>query len=60
MNFSDGGFILCGQSSYEISITENRMAVFCTGKQYRFSLVYDFTTTKPTQAVADYTTLKFS
>jgi hypothetical protein len=27
MNFSDGGFILCGQSSYEISITENRMAV---------------------------------
>jgi hypothetical protein len=23
-------------------------------------LVYDFTTTKPTQAVADYTTLKFS
>jgi hypothetical protein len=33
---------------------------FCTGKQYRFSLVYDFTTTKPTQAVADYTTLKFS
>jgi hypothetical protein len=31
-----------------------------TGKQYRFSLVYDFTTTKPTQAVADYTTLKFS
>jgi hypothetical protein len=34
------------------------MAVRFVGKQYRFSLVYDFTTTKPT-AVADYTTLKF-
>jgi hypothetical protein len=36
------------------------MAVRFVHKQYRFSLVYDFTTTKPTQAVADYTTLKFS
>jgi hypothetical protein len=35
------------------------MTVRFTSKQYRFSLVYDFTT-KPTQAVADYTTLKFS
>jgi hypothetical protein len=43
---------------YQLQITV--WCAFCTGKQYRFSLVYDFTTTKPTQAVADYTTLKFS
>jgi hypothetical protein len=60
MNFSDGGFMgyYVGQSSYEISITENRMAVLyrqTTGLAWYMI----FTTTKPTQAVADYTTLKF-
>jgi hypothetical protein len=56
----DGGFMgYHGQSSYEIlSITDNRMTVRFY-KRKRFSLLYiDFTTTKPTQAVADYTTLK--
>jgi hypothetical protein len=51
MNFSDGGFMgyYVGQSSYEIlSITDNRRLYFL--QQNRFSLVYDFTTTKPTQS----------
>jgi hypothetical protein len=64
MNFSDGGFMgyYVGQSSYEIlSITENRMTVrFVQANNTGLAWYMIFTTTKPTQAVADYTTLKFS
>jgi hypothetical protein len=64
MNFSDGGFMgyYVGQSSYEIlSITDNRMAVrFIQANNTGLAWYMIFTTTKPTQAVTDYTTLKFS
>jgi hypothetical protein len=64
MNFSDGGFMgyYVGQSSYEIlSITDNRMTVrFLQANNTGLAWYMIFTTTKPTQAVADYTTLKFS
>ncbi|MEZ7504416.1 family 16 glycosylhydrolase [Flavobacterium sp. Arc2] len=64
MNFSDGGFMgyYVGQSSYEIlSITDNRMAVrFVQANNTGLAWYMIFTTTKPTQAVTDYTTLKFS
>ncbi|WP_016988669.1 family 16 glycosylhydrolase [Flavobacterium sp. ACAM 123] len=64
MNFSDGGFMgyYVGQSSYEIlSITDNRMTVrFVQGNNTGLAWYMIFTTTKPTQAVTDFTTLKFS
>jgi hypothetical protein len=64
MNFSDDGFMgyYVGQSSYEIlSITDNRMAVrFIQANDTGLAWYMIFTTTKPTQAVADYTKLVFS
>jgi hypothetical protein len=43
------------------SITDNRLTASAFYKRtiQVLALVYDFTTTKPTQAVADYTTLSF-
>jgi hypothetical protein len=59
---TDGGFMgYVGQSSYEIlSITENRMAVRFVQANNTGLAWYMILPTKPTQAVADYTTLKFS
>jgi hypothetical protein len=61
-NESDGGFMgYYVQSSYEIlSITDNRMTVLLQANNTGLAWYMIFTTTKPTQAVADYTTLKFS
>lgn len=64
ITISDGGFMgyYIGQSTYEIlSITENRMVVRAiSGSDNAAAWYHTFTTTKPTQAVTDYTNLVWS
>jgi beta-glucanase (GH16 family) len=64
MTISDGGFMgyYIGQSTYEIlSITENRMVVRAImGGNPAIAWYHTFVTTKPTQAVTDYTNLVWS
>ncbi len=64
MTISDGGFMgyYIGQSTYEIlSITANRMVVRAImGGNPAIAWYHTFVTTKPTQAVTDYTNLVWS
>lgn len=64
ITISDEGFMgyYIGQSTYEIlSITENRMVVRAImGGNSATAWYHTFVTTKPTQAVADYTNLVWS